>query len=196
MKTVINLSEYACGANFFFPALSLFFLIIYSCAPYEYNPGKNSELTNAEFIPDVHIKSFVTDYYRLKKKLWVLTADDAFFFSRQDIVQLHNISLVQYDSAERQSLLIKSQDGLLFNDSKNVILSNNVVIVSSNDTKVSGSYFIWSNETEMLFSPYMVQVTRPNGDSVRGTGMCADKNLETIRFLSRVRGGVHITNTQ
>lgn len=175
-----------------FALASLLFLS--SCG--EWRPSFG-QITNAapQGVPDAVVYNFKTDYVALNFKKWELLSTEARVFTRDNRFLLSNIFLESYDPAKQVVNRVQSGYGILHNDTKNVELSNEVVIVSSNGTTVTGEYFFWDNATEKFTSPYYVKVVKGNGDTVAGIGFIADRRLDKYIFKQSVGGVIHSMKT-
>ncbi len=139
-------------------------------------------------MPDAVVHNFKTDFVALNFKKWELLSTEAKVFTKENRFYLSNIFMESYSQTKEVVNRVQSGYGILYNDSKNVELSNNVTIMSSNGTTITGNYFFWDNATERFTSPYYVKVVKGNGDTVAGIGFVADRRLDKYTFKQNVGG--------
>ncbi len=169
--------------------LLLLSLVLISCPQKPWKPNFG-QITNRapDSYPDAVIKNFKTDFISLNLKKWELTADEAKFYTKEKRFNLSNLLLESYGENQVVVSRVRAGQGIIFNESKNIELSNQVMLRGSNQTVVYGSYFFWNNVSEKFTSPYRVTIVKGNGDLVSGTGFVGDRRLDQATLLSDVRG--------
>lgn len=175
-----------------------FILIIYSfwsCVEFSADPLKNEKKVDLS-LPEVEISNFSTKAYKLGNQLWILNADNARLFESDKKVMLDNLRVFFYDSKQKPTSKVIADYGIYYKDVQNFDLSNNVTMASSNNKVLVGEFFHWDNKKERLTTHLEATVSNlETGEWHRGTGMVADKNLETVDFLSNNVGGFIDTRT-
>lgn len=133
-------------------------------------------------LPNAVIRNFQTDFLAYNVKRWQLIANEASFYDRENIVRVSNIAMEAYTENHVVINRVECEFGTLSNTTKNLVLSNRVVIAASNGTVVRGQYFVWNNAAEQFTSPLQVTVTKPDGVLISGWGFKADRRIDTYTF--------------
>ena len=167
----------------------LMFAFLWSCIEFSSDLFNKSKTIEKIDLPEAEIKIFSKKAYKMNKQIWILHATNAKSFQNNQTT-LDDLNIVFYDKRQKPSTKIFADNGIYYSTWENLDLSNNVVIMSSNKKVLVGDFFHWDNKREMLTTPYEATVSNlKTGEWHRGMGMIADKNLETVNFLSNSVGG-------
>jgi len=133
-------------------------------------------------LPNLVIRNFHTDFHAYNVRRWQLAADEASFFDLEKIVRVSNITMQTFSDRREVLNRVECEFGVLSNNTRNMLLSNRVVMMASNGTSVRGQYFVWDNANEQFTSPQLVTVTKPDGMRITGWGFKADRRIDTYTF--------------
>lgn len=163
-------------------AASLFCLVL-SCG--DWTRGINKTVKAAPpGVPDVVIRDFHTDFLALNVRRWQLKAGLAELYQKENRFFLTNIHLENFNDSGIVVSQVRADFGTIFNDTKNITLSNAVTLASSNGTTCTGNLFYWNNASEQFTSPGHVTVVNAKGDRISGVGFVADRRLDTYTFYN------------
>ncbi len=143
-----------------------------------------------EEVSDASISSFKTVSFNANELKWTLTSKTAAVFKKKERTYLKTVHLTFYDPTRQPTSYVVAEQAVLESDTQNIALSGNVSIRNVKGTAVSGPYFYWNNSTEKLTSPKLVNLRKPNGFTISGSGFSADKELNAVVFTSTVSGNV------
>ncbi len=162
--------------------------LVISCSKFNPEIAKKKKI-NPNTFEDAIIKNFQTELYTGVIKNWQLKGINAKIFEKQNLLILNSIEMNHLDKNGNVLTQIKAEYGHLDNNTKNIILSNKVLITHANKkTIIQGNYFFWDHEKQLLTSPTRVTIKQPNNEVISGIGFQSDKNLQNITFLSNVKG--------
>lgn len=115
---------------------------------------------------------------------WRLTADQALVFEREGRTTLRNIS-VAVQEPER-SWTIAGREGDLHQASKDLEVRGDVVVTSSDGTRVETSVLRWKNADRRLWTDAPVRLSR-RGIVIDGSALDVQTGEETMTVQGRVR---------
>jgi LPS export ABC transporter protein LptC len=118
------------------------------------------------------------------KVRWRLTADQALVFEREGRTTLRNVS-VAVQEPER-SWTIAAREGDLQQPSRDLEVRGDVVVTSSDGTRLETSLLRWKNAEQRLWTDAPVRIWR-RGTVVDGTALDVNTREEAMTVKGRVR---------
>ncbi len=118
---------------------------------------------------------------------WRLKADQALIFESQGRTNLKNVSVAVQEPD--RSWTIVGREGDLFQPAKNLEIRGNVVVTSSDGTRLETSVLRWQNTERRLWTDVPVMISRDGRAVVHGHGLQVQMADEAMT----VGGRVHAT---
>lgn len=119
-------------------------------------------------------------YYNGESREWELTSTHAKFFQRFNRTEVFDVTFYTYEGA-RRTYEITADYGIIHTGDNKVELYSNVVIVSSNRTRLETDFIIWNNKDKNIHTTHKVVITRPDGYTLVGEkGMTGDLGLDKV----------------
>ena len=178
------------ASNFFiiFVKGIFFFSWFFSCGEFDPKIGVESEIPSKEGFPYVVTSTFQTISFEEEKKNWLIKSKTALIFNQKNETLMDEVIFITYDSKEKEATSITADHATLNNNTRNVTLRSNVVIVNAQGTETTGDLFYWNNKDRTFTSPLDVKVVKSNGSVIKGQGFKSDQQLGGIEFESNVTG--------
>jgi LPS export ABC transporter protein LptC len=130
-------------------------------------------------IKDVHINETLDGNLR-----WTLNADQAEVYDQKGITVMRKV-VIQVFSRDGD-WTVTSDEGTLDNNRRNVTLTGNVVIRSSDGLEMRTATLGWDNEHRALATDDAVEISR-DGTTITGTGLAVRMQEETAAVRRNVR---------
>jgi LPS export ABC transporter protein LptC len=143
---------------------------------------------------DMQLKKirFVED--KQGQKTWELEAESVNQYQGQNIMVLENVKVTFY-AKEGRIIYLTGKQGKVYQDSKNVDLSGDVVLTSSDGYRLKTDSASYRHSEKIVSTGDPVEI---DGEQIRltGKGMLVDVEAKTFKILSQVkthlRGGKKI----
>jgi LPS export ABC transporter protein LptC len=143
---------------------------------------------------DMQLKKirFVED--KQGQKTWELEADSVNQYQGQNMMVLENVKVTFY-AKEGRIIYLTGKQGKVYQDSKNVDLSGDVVLTSSDGYQLKTDSASYRHSEKIVSTGDPVEI---DGEQIRltGKGMLVDVEAKTFKILSQVkthlRGGKKI----
>ncbi len=165
---------------------------LFSCGEFDSNVGTRTSIfsESQNKIPDLFISNYqVTSYDRGTLK-WILKSDFAELFEKKERTYLTMIDFKNYNESGQETSSAIAKYATLENDTSNIVLEKDVVIVNSSQTIIQGKYFYWNDKIKRFTSPYYVKIIKKDGSILSGIGFSANQELGDIEFKSKVSGQI------
>jgi LPS export ABC transporter protein LptC len=130
-------------------------------------------------IKEVHINETLDGNLR-----WTLNADQAEVYDQKGITVMRKV-VIQLFSREG-SWTVTSDEGTLHNDRRDVALTGNVVIRSSDGLEMRTATLGWNNERRVLSTDDSVEISQ-KGTTITGLGLAVRMQEETAAIRRNVR---------
>ena len=134
---------------------------------------------------DMQLKKirFVED--KQGQKTWELEAESVDQYQEQNIMVLEDVKLTFY-SKEGRIIYLTGKQGKVYQDSKNVDLTGNVVLTSNDGYQLKTQSASYHHSEQTVSTPDPVEI---EGEQIRmtGKGMLVNVEAKTFRILSQVK---------
>jgi lipopolysaccharide export system protein LptC len=143
-------------------------------------PSVQQPPQQAEYqIKDIHINETLEGNLR-----WTLNADQAEVYDQKGITLMRKV-MVQVFSKDGD-WTVTSDEGTLDNNRRDVALSGNVIIRSSDGLEMQTATLGWDNEKRALSTKDPVRISR-QGTTITGKGLTVQMQEETAAIQEKVR---------
>ncbi|MBI4979284.1 MAG: LPS export ABC transporter periplasmic protein LptC [Spirochaetes bacterium] len=162
-------------------------VLLVSCTDFS---GKRApKSANGAAPPDLEIKKdFRSVAYSGSEKRWEALATNARVYQNQKITELTHVRINLFDGA-KITAHIEAEKAYLNSVNDSVDLVSNVVLHSTNNTRLHTQRITWDNRRNKLVTTNRVWISRNNGDWISGIGMEADLALDNIVIYKEVDQG-------
>ena len=144
--------------------------------------------SNAE-LPDQEVSDFVLTETDEGKMQWKMFARNAATFSARNLVVAHGIRVDFYDEEGKKSSELTAQEGEIHELSRDMVARGNVVLQTTEGTRMSTQKLEFKNRQQKIVSDEFVRVER-GGDELTGYGFESDPNLRHFEFKRQVQARV------
>jgi LPS export ABC transporter protein LptC len=143
-------------------------------------PSVQQPPQQAEYqIKDIHINETLEGNLR-----WTLNADQAEVYDQKGVTLMRKV-MVQVFSKDGD-WTVTSDEGTLDNNRRDVALSGNVIIRSSDGLEMRTATLGWDNEKRALSTKDPVRISR-QGTTITGKGLTVQMQEETAAIQEKVR---------
>ncbi len=160
--------------------LSVFFLV--SCGKKEFIP-----FLDFEGEPDLILTDFIYTSSVLTNKIWEIKCDEAEKYEDKKLFLFKTIELKMFEDNKVNSVL-NAKYAIVNYTGKNVTAQSNVVLVTSDRSRLYTTTLTWDDSRKILRTDDFVRIVRTNGDVITGYGLEMDQNAQEIVIKNRVRG--------
>jgi len=91
-----------------------------------------------------------------------------------------------FNTDGKQTSVMTSKEAIVDENTNNLEAMGNVVVVSSDSTKLRTEHLYWDNQRQLVHTPEFVQITSPK-EKLQGHGFESDQSLHNYRIF-RVTG--------
>ncbi len=134
---------------------------------------------------DMQLKKirFVED--KQGQKTWELEAESVNQYQEQNILVLEDVKLTFY-AKEGRIIYLTGKQGKVYQDSKNVDLTGDVVLTSSDGYQLKTHSASYDHSEKVVRSPDLVEI---DGEQIQltGKGMLVNVEAKTFKILSQVK---------
>lgn len=131
-------------------------------------------------IKDIHINETLQGNLR-----WKLDADQAEVFDKEGKTVMKRVTVTIF-SDRNQIWTVTGDEGTMVNQTKDVGLRGNVVVVSNDGLRMVSDDLNWKSEERRLWTEGPVKITR-EATTVQGNGLTAYVNEERAEIGGKVR---------
>ena len=166
--------------NFFYVFV---FILFFSC-----QVERKSEQKSSEEYPDIVLNGYTHNVYSNGKKLLVLIAEKAEFWTKKNEITMEKIDMEMYEDNKIVSRG-KAGKGTIDQKTRNGHFYDQVHLESmEHETEVDSETMDWKNKENLLVTDEKVFVKKADGSTVIAKGMEANVNLERVTFKEEVSG--------
>ena len=118
-----------------------------------------------------------------------IVAEKIVKFEALDSTMAYTLNIDIYDSTGAATANIVGDSGIIREGTGNLSLYGNVVVITSDSSKLETEYLYWDSEVDSIKTDAFVRLTK--GENVfTGWGLQADQQLHSTKILSRVSGTI------
>lgn len=142
--------------------------------------GKRPRTEGGVRPPELEMQeSFRSEYYDGSRKVWEAYASNASLYQDRRVTELRFVRIKLFDGSN-VSARVEAGMGYLHASDSSIELLTNVVIISTNGTRLYSHRILWDNRRGKMTSTNIVSIVHRNGDWIRGVGMEADIDLSHV----------------
>lgn len=143
--------------------------------------------------PDIILTDFIYTSSVLTNKVWEIRCVEAEKYEEQKMFLFKDIELKMFQNNKVQSVLT-AKYGVVNYLGRNVTARSNVVLVTSDRSRLYTSSLTWDDGRKLLRTDDFVRIVRENGDVITGYGLEMDQNAQEIVIKNRVKGNFRKEN--
>ena len=152
--------------------------------------GKRTSPTGAAGeLPDQEVTDFVLTETDQGRPQWTLYARYAATYQAKNLVIARDIRVDFFDDKGARSSELTAHQGEIQQQTRNMTARGNVVMQTTEGTRMTTEELHFSNERQQITSDLLVRVER-DGDVLEGTGFESDPNLHHFEFKTQVHATV------
>ena len=156
--------------------MAIFFLGV-SCT--DFSDNKEVKSVEDEKFPDMEIHTFFREMFVDNIKSMDVFATNAKMYEGHDEIELYSTYGLIYENDIVTSSM-KADKAVIDESTLYTKLYSNVILITSNDTKLYTDYIEWDNNKRYFTTKEPVRIVQPDGSWLTGVGMEGDMNLENI----------------
>ena len=146
--------------------------------------GKTGEL------PDQEVQDFSLSETNSGALEWKLFAQYAAMYDVKNLITARGVRVDFYDEKAQQTSELTAREGEINQLTRDMTARGNVVLQSSDGTRMSTQSLRFLNRDQKIVSDELVRVERA-GDVLTGVGFESDPELKHFKFRSKVQATVH-----
>ena len=145
---------------------------------------------NQDIIPhsDAVIKNFQSESYQKDKIIWKLFSKEAYLRKKENKMYIFELEL-SYFQENKEVSKVQGKKGILNSPKKILKIKGEVFAEAENGKKLYTEYLEWDEYSQKLSTDFPVKIISPDGTTIEGIGLIADKKLNKIT-IKRVKGKV------
>lgn len=140
-----------------------------------------------ENLPDQVVRGFILHESASGQRLYTLTAEEAIVQEREGRIEVRRPIVTFFDDGGVVYSTLCADEGVVLTHTEDLIARNNVVIQTAESTALFTDSLIWNNSRQLVLTDAVVTIESPKG-KVAGQGLVADAGLNKIEIVSEVRG--------
>jgi len=140
-------------------------------------------------LPDQEVRNFVLTETDQGTPVWKLYARYAAMYDARNSIVAQAVRVDFFDATGKKTSELSAREGEIDQMSRDMTARGNVVIQTSEGTRMSTEELRFLNRTQKVRSDRQVRVERA-GDVLTGIGFESDPELKHYEFKSRVRAQV------
>lgn len=172
----------------YFITLCLFLLI--GCSHNDSGVSDKSTESDSIVLPDSEVRTAEIFVYEKGDVKAEIKADKILKFDKIDSTQAYVLDINILDTLGTVSTNIVGDSGVIREAEGILHIYSNVVVFTSDSTKLETEYLWWDSNTNRIKSDQFVRITKHN-DVITGYGLDADNELNSIKILNQVSGEVN-----
>jgi LPS export ABC transporter protein LptC len=137
--------------------------------------------------PDIILSDFIYTSSVLTNKVWEIKCAEAEKYEEQKMFLFKDIELKMFEGNKVQSVLT-AKFAVVNYLGRNVTARSNVVLVTSDRSRLYTSSLTWDDARKLLRTDDFVRIVRDNGDVITGYGLEMDQKAQEIVIKHRVKG--------
>ena len=143
-------------------------------------------------LPDQEVRNFVLTETDQGNPVWKLYARYAAMYDARNSIVAQGVRVDFYDTQGNKSSELSAREGEIDRQSRDMIARGNVVIQTTEGTRMSTEELRFLNRTQKVRSNREVRVERA-GNVLTGVGFESDPDLKHYQFLGHVHAQVRRT---
>jgi LPS export ABC transporter protein LptC len=147
-------------------------------------PAKTGEL------PDQEVQDFSLAETNQGVLEWKLYAQYAAMYDVRNVITARGVRVDFFDEKSQQTSQLTAREGEINQLTRDMTARGNVVLQSSDGTRMSTQVMHFLNREQKIVSDDLVRVER-GGDVLTGVGFESDPELKHFKFRSKVQATVH-----
>jgi LPS export ABC transporter protein LptC len=120
------------------------------------------------------------------QKLWTLTASRAEVYD--EIIKAEEVMVRFYGEDEDEFSVLNAPRGELNTRTHNILVKDNVVVVTSDSTMLHADSLLWVNDSAKILTDSYVKIIKKDGTVIEGRGLKTDPRLSRIEVIGEIRG--------
>lgn len=157
--------------------LVLIFLVLLTAGCTQFDSNEPSEFTQDESFPDQESWNAEMSFTKNGKRRAVLHAGYVAKYSKKEITVLkEGVKVDFYDDEGQLKSHLTSLEGKVFDKSKDMTATGDVIVVSRTGTHLYSEELFWNNEQERIVSKVPVMITTDE-DTLYGDSFSSDPDL-------------------
>ena len=157
-------------------------------------PGRErSAVGSPAEMPDQEVTDFVLTETDQGAPKWTHHAKYAATYTSRTLVVARDIRLDFFDEKGARSSELTAREGEIQQDTRDMTARGNVVLTTSEGTRMTTQEMRFSNTAQLITSTKLVRVER-EGSTLEGVGFSSDTDLRHFEFKSQVDALVRTRN--
>src|SRR5262245_60153256 len=140
-------------------------------------------------LPDQEVADFSVTETDQGRPQWTMYARSASMFSSRNLIVAHGVRVDFFGEDGARSSTLTAREGELHQLRRNMVARGNVVLQTSEGTRMSTEQLRFLNREQKIVSDDFVRVER-GGDVLTGVGFESDPRLEHFEFKRQVKATV------
>ena len=140
-------------------------------------------------LPDQEVSDFMVTETDAGKPEWTLHARSAAMFNARNVLVARGVRVDIFDEKGERSSTLTAREGEMHQVRRDMVARGNVVLQTTEGTRMSTESLRFLNETQKIVSDDFVRVER-QGDVLTGYGFESDPDLKHFEFKRQVQAVV------
>lgn len=140
-------------------------------------------------LPDQEVSDFSVTETDAGKPEWTLHARSAAMFNARNILSARGVRIDFFDDKGKRSSTLTAREGEMHQVRRDMVARGNVVLQTTEGTRMSTESLRFLNETQKIVSDEFVRVER-QGDVLTGYGFESDPEFTHFEFKREVKAVV------
>jgi LPS export ABC transporter protein LptC len=140
-------------------------------------------------LPDQEVRNFVLTETDQGSLVWKLYARYAAMYDARNSIVARGVRVDFFDAQGKKTSELSAREGEIDQTSRDLIARGNVVLQTTEGTRMSTEEMRFLNRTQKVRSDVLVRVER-GGDVLTGVGFESDPELKHYEFKKQVRAQV------
>ena len=140
-------------------------------------------------LPDQEVSDFMVTETDAGKPEWTLHARSAAMFNARNVLVARGVRVDFFDEKGNRSSTLTAREGEMHQVRRDMVARGNVVLQTTEGTRMSTESLRFLNETQKIVSDDFVRVER-QGDVLTGYGFESDPGLKHFEFKRQVQAVV------
>ena len=140
-------------------------------------------------MPDQEVSDFMVTETDAGKPEWTLHARSAAMFNARNVLVARGVRVDFFDEKGQRSSTLTAREGEMHQVRRDMVARGNVVLQTTEGTRMSTESLRFLNETQKIVSDDFVRVDR-QGDVLTGYGFESDPDLQHFEFKRQVKAVV------
>jgi len=136
--------------------------------------------------PKITIDTFSLTETNKGRKVYTLDAVRARVYD--EIIKVDSVKIRFYDKEEVEFSVLHAPAGILNTKTRNVLVGDSVVVLTSDSTKLYTDSLFWQNDSQKILTDCHVTIIKQDSTVIKGRGLRADPYLNKIEILGDAKG--------